>query len=136
MSRTVGDRQCDRACFNAACQYDSGDCDVCAPGCPWSWVHDGQCDPECYNEACFMDGDEGDVSGVGSDCSAGSLCSTGCTPFMVGNGACDANCGACLGHSSSSGRRRVRAWPGAGCACVARCSQERDTSPFSSSRYV
>ena len=88
----IGDRTCDRTCFTEACQYDAGDCDVCATGCPWSWVHDGQCDPECYVESCFFDSNDQDVQGAVGDCSADTQCATGCTPFMVGNSVCDANC--------------------------------------------
>ena len=88
----IGDRNCDRACFDEGCGYDGGDCDVCATGCPWSWVHDGQCDPECFVESCFFDSDASDVNGVVGDCRSDTSCAVGCSPFMVGNGNCDANC--------------------------------------------
>ena len=39
-----------------------------------------------------MDGDASDVSGATSDCASTTLCSEGCSPFMVGNGVCDTNC--------------------------------------------
>ena len=40
----LGNRECDRDCFTEACHFDSGDCNTCAPGCPWQYVQDGQCE--------------------------------------------------------------------------------------------
>ena len=88
----IGDRTCDRACFEETCGYDGGDCDVCATGCPWSWVHDGQCDPECFVESCNFDSSDSDVNGAVGDCRSDTSCAVGCSPFMVGDGNCDANC--------------------------------------------
>ena len=57
----VGDGICDAECYNAACNFDLGDCqggNDCAPGCPPEWIDDGICDPECYNAACNFDGND------------------------------------------------------------------------------
>lgn len=29
---------------------------MCAPNCPWIYVHDGQCDKACFNTECQLDG--------------------------------------------------------------------------------
>ena len=60
---------CDIACWAAACDYDSGDCDtlpaseldeklrsICSPGCFAEDVNDGFCDAFCNVELCNFDG--------------------------------------------------------------------------------
>ena len=56
----VGDGYCDEGCNTAECNYDNGDCHLCASGCTNAWLGDGYCNPECNTYACNYD--DGDCS--------------------------------------------------------------------------
>lgn len=87
----IGDGDCDNACYNAACNWDGGDCSAptaaptqsgdCASGCPSYCIADTYCDWECNNAACNYDG---------GDCT--QYCAAGCRVSWIGDGMCDSAC--------------------------------------------
>jgi len=65
----LGDGDCNDECYNAACNWDDGDCacyyqepgavpceGFCASGCRNDWIGDLFCDEACQNAACNFDG--------------------------------------------------------------------------------
>jgi len=58
--------------------------ELCAVGCPVSWIDDGYCDEACYNLACRWDAE---------DCVDGdSGCADGCLPSWIDDHECDEMC--------------------------------------------
>ena len=63
----IGDMWCNQECFNEACAFDGGDCDLqmfytkahaheeCSPGCHVDMLNNDSCDDACRNEACVYD---------------------------------------------------------------------------------
>jgi len=69
----VGDGYCDEGCNTAECNYDNGDCHLCASGCANAWLGNGYCNPECNTYACNYDG--GDCPNhTAAPSTAGSSC--------------------------------------------------------------
>ncbi|KAL8439877.1 hypothetical protein Efla_000849 [Eimeria flavescens] len=72
----IGNSVCDTQCNNAACGFDSGDCDNVSvvlevdysakpevyQFCAKEWIGDGSCDPNCFNKESRWDG--GDCEGT------------------------------------------------------------------------
>ena len=115
-SAMIGDGVCDKACRNAECRNDGGDCagvaEDCAPGCGPGMVGDGMCQPECEVAACKFaatQANPGDRRAArltsrhaiarrydGVDCynsrRNASLCAWGCPDSWRGDGRCDVAC--------------------------------------------
>jgi hypothetical protein len=87
----VGDGWCDASCYNAACQYDGGDCDdhceQAQPECLREWLGNGVCDNACNSVHCGYD--EGDCSATAT---ATPTPTTGTAPIPTQAGNCDSSC--------------------------------------------
>jgi hypothetical protein len=78
-----GDNVCDNACYNAACNWDDGDCDDDSPSCSWlcdsSVLGDGTCNYFCSGADCNYDN---------GDCNESCDYSNECGLDSIGDGSC------------------------------------------------
>ena len=88
----VGDvHWCDDVCWNAACNWDGGDCleeygePPCAEGCGSEQIGDGTCDEACNVEACGLDDGDCYVEEEDEDDLEPGHCAPGCPDAWVGD---------------------------------------------------
>ena len=79
----LGNGECDPACFNEACNWDSPDCNSCASGCSLDNLKSDICVDACNVAACAYS--------MGS-CGTATCEEHGCSMSMLGNMKCEPVC--------------------------------------------